>query len=78
MKTQADTIPYIHLNLYDLMQQKNMTVLELSRRTGLSRTNIYFMLNRPPSGIQFDTLARICKALEVDPSTLLELQEKKK
>lgn len=78
MKNQSDSAPSIHLNLYDIMQQKNMTVLELSRRTGLSRQNIYFMLNRPPNGIQFNTLARICKALEVDPSTLLELQEKKK
>lgn len=63
--------------LYQIMEQQNITVQELSRRSGLSRMGIYMMLNRRPSGIRFDTLQRLCQVLKVDPNTLLEYSEKK-
>lgn len=63
--------------LYQIMQQQNISVQELSRQSGLSRMGIYMMLNRRPSGIRFDTLQRLCQVLKVDPNTLLEYSEKK-
>lgn len=63
--------------LYEIMEQQNITVQELSQRSGLSRMGIYMMLNRRPSGIRFDTLQKLCQVLKVDPNTLLEYPEKK-
>lgn len=74
MKKTNGNAPHIELKLLDLLEQKKMTVTELSDKSGVTRQNIYLLL-RDPRGMQFHTLARLCKALGVDPSTLLELQE---
>lgn len=65
----------IELKLYDLMQQRGMTVEQLAKKTGMSRQGLYYLLNRPPSSIYMNTLAQICAALDVDPGTLLILKE---
>lgn len=65
----------IEMPLYELMAQRNVSVAELSKRTGMSRQAIYYLLNRPPSSIYISTITRICAALDVDPGTLLQLKE---
>jgi DNA-binding Xre family transcriptional regulator len=68
----------LNQTLYRLMTEKDMSVQTLSHRSGLTRMAIYDMLNKPPRGIRLDTIVRLCRALDVDPNTLLEYEEKKK
>lgn len=65
----------IQFNLYDIMTQRGMTVEQLSRKTGMSRAGLYYLLNRPPSSIYFATLEKLCTALDVTPGILLQIKE---
>lgn len=77
MKTTADKSPVIKLRLRTVMETKGVTVLELSEKSGVPRQTIYNIL-RSPVGIQFDTLAKLCVALGVNPNSILEVEEVKR
>lgn len=77
MKTLAANSPTVVVRLRDVMEAKKMTVMDLSEKSGVPRATIYNIL-RYPVGIQFDTLARLCKALGVKTSDILEIEEVKK
>lgn len=62
------------------MDQRNISIPEMSQMSGLSRGNIYYLLDHNPSQIRFATLAVLCKALNLTPNELFEIpivQEKK-
>ncbi len=72
MKNGSRT-PTLKLKLYDILVERNLTVAELSKATGLTKSALYMQLNRNPRAIRLDTLAKICHGLGIDPNTLLEL-----
>lgn len=77
MKTVADKSPVVNVRLREIMEAQGITVVKLSQKSGVPRQTIYNIL-RYPVGIQFDTLARICKALGIEASDLLKIEEVKR
>lgn len=50
---------------------RRITISELSRGTGISRPTLTALANNTTTGIQYDTLSKICSYLEIEPSLLL-------
>lgn len=55
--------------LKQLLQQQNINVSELSRRSGVSAQTIYSIVKRDNMKIDFDVLTKLCAALEVPVQT---------
>lgn len=64
----------IHFELRKFLNKKNMTLTELSEKTGISRTSLSQLSNGKSQGIQFDTLENISLALEISPSDLFRME----
>jgi len=52
-----------------------MTQLELVKMTGLSQTTISALVSGKSKQIRYDTLDRICRALEVTPGDILHYKK---
>lgn len=64
----------IEIKLHDMMWQRRIrSVSELSRRAGVSRQTVDALYNRPKKikGIQFETLERLCRALDCGVEDLI-------
>lgn len=66
----------IKVHLSRLMGERRMKISELSELTGLHRNGLSKLYNENTDGIKFDTLEKICKALNCEISDLLEIIEK--
>lgn len=64
----------IKLNLKSVLDQKGLTITQLYRETGISRTTLTPLVNNPESvkAIRFSTLDSLCKVLNVQPSDFIE------
>lgn len=51
--------------LKDLLAERNMNVIELSRDTGISAQTLYSIIKRDNMKIDFDMLLNICRVLDV-------------
>ena len=67
----------IIVNLDVVMAQRKMSLNELSEKTGITLANLSILKNNKAKAIRFSTLEAICKALECQPSDILEYKEKK-
>ena len=65
----------IDCRLYIILHERKMTQLELVKMTGLSRTAISALVSGKSKQIRYDTLDRICKALEVTPGDILHYKK---
>lgn len=56
------------------MDQKGLTITQLYRETGISRTTLTPLVNKPESvrAIRFSTLDSLCKVLNIQPSDFIE------
>jgi putative transcriptional regulator len=61
----------IHCRLDELLEQRGMTLTELSRRVGVSLVNLSVLKNDRAKAIRFSTLTAICKALDCEVGQLL-------
>lgn len=61
--------------LDELLEQRNMTLAELSRRLDVSVVNLSVLKNNRGRAIRFTTLSRLCEELECLPGHLFELRE---
>ena len=61
----------IRVNLNVEMAKRNVSLTELSRRTGISMTNLSLLKNGKVRAIRFSTLANICEVLDCQPGDLL-------
>ena len=52
---------------------ERMTYKRLAQRTGLSRQTLESVASRPNYNSTLDTIARLCRALDCQPSDLLVL-----
>lgn len=73
----------IRVNLAVVMAQRRMSLNELSRQVGITLSNLSILKNEKAKGIRFDTLDKICIALDCQPGDILEhisdeLKEKEK
>ena len=65
----------IDCRLYIILHERKMTQLELVKMTGLSQTTISALVSGKSKQIKYDTLDRICKALEVTPGDVLHYKK---
>ncbi len=64
----------IEVHLDDLLAARDMTLVELSARVGVTVANLSILKNGHARAIRFSTLTAICDALECPPGELLGLQ----
>jgi len=62
----------IQVNLDVVLAKRKMRVIKLTELIGLSNVSISLLKNGKAKGIRFDTLEKICKALECQPGDILE------
>ncbi|QSB09306.1 helix-turn-helix domain-containing protein [Lysinibacillus fusiformis] len=68
----------IKVHLSRLLGEKRMKISELAKETGLHRNGLTRLYNEETDGIKFDTLEKVCKALNCDISDLIEIVDNKK
>ncbi len=64
----------IVVNLDVMLARRKMRSRELAERVGITEQNISLLKSGKVRGVRFDTLARICAALECQPGDLLEFR----
>ncbi|BCW64241.1 helix-turn-helix transcriptional regulator [Paenarthrobacter sp. MSM-2-10-13] len=67
---QADE-DMIHCRLDELLEQRGMTLTDLSREVGVTLANLSVLKNDRARAIRFSTLAAICRVLECEVGDLL-------
>jgi putative transcriptional regulator len=67
----AEDVTGIHCRLDELLEARNMTLTELSKRVGVSLVNLSVLKNDRAKAIRFSTLTAICHALECQVGDLL-------
>lgn len=65
----------IVINIDVMLAKRKMSVTELSERVGITIANMSVLKNGRAKGIKFQTLEKICKALDCQPGDILEYQE---
>ncbi|MEC1247067.1 helix-turn-helix domain-containing protein [Bacillus amyloliquefaciens] len=65
----------IKVHLSRLMGERKLNIAEVSRKTGLHRNGITKLYYEETDGIKFDTLEKLCKALECEITDLIEIIE---
>lgn len=62
----------IVVNLDVMLARRKMRSRELAERVGITEQNISLLKSGKVRGVRFDTLVRICAALDCQPGDLLE------
>ena len=66
----------VKLTLNELLERAEMTAYRLAQMTGIHETQIGKLKNGKARGITFDTLDKLCEALECEPGDLLVRDQK--
>jgi len=61
----------INVTLDVMMAKRKMSVTELSERVGITMANISILKNGKARAVRFETLEKICRALDCQPGDLL-------
>ena len=64
----------IVINLDVMMARRKMSLNELSDRVGITLANLSILKNNRAKAIRFSTLDAICRALDCQPSDILEFR----
>ena len=59
--------------LDDLLAERNLTLVELAERVGVTVANLSILKNNRARAIRFSTLASLCRVLDCQPGDLLRL-----
>lgn len=62
----------IVVNVDVMLAKRKMRVTELADKVGITIANISVLKNGKAKGIRFDTLDKICAALDCQPGDVLE------
>lgn len=65
----------IIINLDVEMAKKKMSLTELSKKVGISMTNLSLLKKGRVKGIRFNTLETICQVLECKPGDILDYEQ---
>jgi putative transcriptional regulator len=57
-----------------MMALRKMTGRDLAERVGITEQNLSLLKSGKVKGVRFETLARLCRALECQPGDLLEFK----
>ena len=55
-------------NLSNILEKRNMSIIELSKLTSISRISLSALANNKSSGINYETLDAICRSLQIKPN----------
>lgn len=58
-------------NLKEILKQRNMSIKDLSKKTGISLNTLYSITKRDGRMARFDIIKKICETLEITESELL-------
>jgi putative transcriptional regulator len=64
----------ILVNLDIMLAKRKMRSKELAERIGITEANVSLLKSGKVKGIRFDTLEKICRALQCQPGDLLEFR----
>lgn len=64
----------VSCHLDRVLAERDMTLAELSRRTGVSVVNLSVLKNDRARAVRFSTLTAMCAALGCQPGDLLSVQ----
>lgn len=67
----------IQINLDIEMAKNKMSLKELSKKIGISMTNLSLLKNGKVKAIRFSTLEAVCKELNCQPGDILEYVDDK-
>jgi putative transcriptional regulator len=62
----------IVVNLDVMLAKRKMRSKELAERIGITEQNVSLLKSGKVKGIRFETLERICKALQCQPGDIIE------
>lgn len=62
----------IVVNLNVMLARRKMRSKELAERIGITEQNVSLLKSGKVRGVRFDTLERICAALDCQPGDILE------
>ena len=65
----------IQVNLDRLLEQRGMTLTELSERVGITLANLSILKTNKAKAIRFSTLDALCRELRCQPGELLGYEE---
>jgi putative transcriptional regulator len=57
-----------------MMALRKVTGRDLAERVGITEQNLSLLKSGKVKGVRFETLARLCRALECQPGDLLEFK----
>lgn len=72
---EATSAHRIVIRLDEALTQQEMTLTELSRRTGITMANLSILKNNHAKAIRFTTLTLICDALQIEPAQLFTITD---
>ncbi|MFY9626339.1 MAG: helix-turn-helix transcriptional regulator [Rhodoplanes sp.] len=64
----------IVVNLDVMLARRKMRSKELAERIGITEQNVSLLKSGKVKGVRFDTLARLCEALDCQPGDILEFR----
>lgn len=74
-----EALPHrIVFRLDEALLQRDMTLTELSRRTGITMANLSTLKNNRGKAIRFTTLTLICDAMQIEPAQLFAITKHNK
>lgn len=62
----------IVINIDVMLAKRKMSVTELSKRVGITLANMSILKNGKAKAVRFQTLEKICEALNCQPGDILE------
>ena len=60
-----------------MLARRKMKAKDLAERVGITEANLSLLRTGKVKGVRFDTLARLCEALQCRPGDLLDVEETK-
>jgi len=64
----------INVNLDVMLAKRKMRSRDLAQRIGIAEQNVSLLKSGKVKGVRFDTLEKICEALDCQPGDILEYQ----
>ncbi len=58
-----------------MLARRKMRAKDLAERVGITEANLSLLRTGKVKGVRFETLAKICEALECKPADLIDVEE---
>lgn len=67
----------IRIQIDELLKVQQKSFYWLAKETGVSHTTLWRLKKEKAQGLTFNTLEKICEALDCEPGDVLKLSQKK-